>query len=43
MKCNFRFSTFAKAGGEAYMMGQFTGNVSEADLIKIIVSIYPSV
>lgn len=31
-----RFSTFAKAGGEAYLMGSYTGNVSESDLIRIM-------
>ncbi|KAL4225444.1 Sorting nexin-9 [Mactra antiquata] len=31
-----RFSQFAKAGGEAYMMGNFQGNVSEADMITIM-------
>lgn len=36
----FRFSHFAKAGGEAYMMGNFANaNVSDADKIQIIVSI----
>ncbi|KAK3101901.1 hypothetical protein FSP39_007184, partial [Pinctada imbricata] len=37
VKKNFsRFSTFAKAGGDAYLMGQVQANVSESDLIKII-------
>lgn len=34
-----RFSHFAKAGGEAYMMGNFaTTNVSDADKVTIVVS-----
>lgn len=35
----FRFSHFAKAGGEAYMMGNFANaSVSDADKIQIVVS-----
>ena len=33
-----RFSTFAKTGGDAFLMGTVSANVSESDLIKIIVS-----
>lgn len=31
-----RFSTFAKTGGDAFLMGTVSANVSESDLIKII-------
>ncbi|XP_061181427.1 sorting nexin-33-like [Saccostrea echinata] len=43
-----RFSTFAKTGGDAFLMGTVSANVSESDLIKIIETVdgpawnYPS-
>jgi len=35
----YRFSHFAKAGGEAFIMGQISVNVSENDMITITVSL----
>ena len=35
--CMCRFSSFAKTGGEAFLMGQVDVSVPESDRIKIIV------
>ena len=35
--CLYRFSTFAKTGGEAFLMGQDDVHVPESDRIRIIV------